>query len=98
MKTGEHDEMERLLNNCAQVLQKWLGKTHPRVADIWNDLADLKADIASPRHNREEAMKLFNAALTIRRGSLGRDHLLVATTLFHMGTLLSVLSGDRRCK
>ena len=46
---GDYTEAEKLLSDCTVVLEKWLGKTYPKVSNIWNDMADVKADTRSTR-------------------------------------------------
>ncbi len=40
------------------------------------------------RYDRYEAEMLYSRTMQIREASLGPDHLLLATTLFHLGRLL----------
>ncbi len=47
-RKGDYDEAERLLSECVSVKEKWFGIHHPKVADVLNDLADIKADTRSP--------------------------------------------------
>ena len=41
-----------------------------------------------------QAEQLYRGALTIRQSLLGPKHLLVASTLFHLGEMLSCLSAS----
>lgn len=87
-----HQEAENHLRKALSTRERWFGMKHPLVAEVLNELAGLLVTrnwYKRDHWKTNEALVLYQRALEIRELHLGKEHLLVATTLFHKGKLLA---------
>ena len=82
----------QLTYQAFEILQQLFEPTHAQIAHVKNDLAGLPCEkCPNPNFNTvpvcsecwRSRFELYNEALEIRKVSLGNQHVLVATTLFH---------------
>jgi len=81
---------EKFYRRALAITEKALGKDHPDVANILNELGELLGLFIG---DIDEAMPLFERALAIREKSLGKDHPSVADSLNHLADFYG-LQGD----
>nr|XP_054750859.1 uncharacterized protein LOC129256719 [Lytechinus pictus] len=89
MKVEDYQSAESCQLEALQTRERWYGSAHPLVAEVLNELAGLLCRYDNEiSYDRIKAEVYYRRALKIRQDALGKDHLLVATTLFHLGKLL----------
>jgi tetratricopeptide (TPR) repeat protein len=78
---GDLTEARALLERALPVAEETLGSEHPRVAEVLNELGNVREDQGDP----EGAKPLFARALAIHEAVLGPSHPNVAGTLANLG-------------
>ena len=71
-------EAEQIYRRIAQIRESQLGSGHPTVGTVKNNLANLLDDL----DREDEAIPLFEEAISTWRGSLGAEHPRVASGLY----------------
>jgi len=80
---GHYQEAIPYSEKAREIDEKALGKNHPTVATIINNLATLYQKLG----DYTKAESLFNSCLEIREKALGKDHSDVATSLNNLAAL-----------
>jgi len=81
---GDYNGAEPLYRSSLEIVEKYLGKEHPKTADYCNCLASF----LSSKGDYDGAEPLYRHALTIRKKVLGAQHSSTATSLNNLAGLL----------
>ncbi|MCA9657504.1 MAG: tetratricopeptide repeat protein, partial [Myxococcales bacterium] len=83
-RIGDHDGAEAANREALRLTEQAYGPDSPRLAYMLNDLG-----VSACERNRfAEAEANYRRALDLRVASLGREHMLVTTVLYNLGTCL----------
>jgi len=90
-----YDKEEKCYGRALAITEKALGKDHPDVAKILDELAELLGLFKGDMH---EAIPLLERALAIREKALGKDHPSVANSLNHLAEFYGFQGEDEKAE